>query len=347
MSSLSSNLIWYDLSHLRKRESNPTNKNKNIHVVRKLSSVLENELTICNKCLYEIPNYESYFYICRKSHALYTTEMDLEVEVEVEVPMRNKLQKHKDSVLLEFRDSQLILMDNFLHEYCTDAKQYIYYILAFYTHLLDALQLLESKRIIHNSLTSAQIPIDNNIKVPLITWFGDALDTTTTIVQQLLSLPYDASLVERPLELHLFTFLQTNKLHSLSMYNIECVLKDVCDNDVLQAFGLVSSFVTEGMHYFAKYENQSKEYILQDIVSSCFTWDNYALSIIFLRFLISISQTVKTKTKFITKFIRLLLANIHVDPGNRSNVVDGKQAFAILLDTTTPKEFQQLIRLMS
>jgi hypothetical protein len=135
-------------------------------------------------------------------------------------------------------------------------------------------------------------------------------------------------------------------LNSLSNYNIEFIINDVSNNNtILNTFGtsFVSSYKLEALQYFKKYVNQSYEYILTDILQYANNWDNYALSILFLRILIGIHRTIGIKNKFIILFMKLLVCNIHLNPLKRETVDMTIKRFDNLLDSLEPKDYKDVI----
>ena len=93
--------------------------------------------------------------------------------------------------------------------------------------------------------------------------------------------------------------------------------------------------------------NQSYEYIVADVLQYASTWDNYALSILFIRILIGIHRTIKVNNKFILLFMKLLVSNLHINPLKRETIVKTIQKFDCLLDSLEPKDYTEVIHLMS
>ena len=159
-------------------------------------------------------------------------------------------------------------------------------------------------------------------------------------------LAYEPSYIEWPIELHILFFLLTNKLNSLSIYNIESIIDEyIKNNNILNTFGesVVSSYKNECSNYFKKYVNESYEFILNDILQYTNTWDNYALSILFLRILIGIHRSIGIKNKFIILFMKLLVYNIHLNPQNRLSIDVTIKRFEYLLDSLEPKDYKDVV----
>ena len=84
-----------------------------------------------------------------------------------------------------------------------------------------------------------------------------------------------------------------------------------------------------------------------DILQFSNTWDNYALSIMFLRILIGIHRTIDKKNKFIILFMKLLVSNIHLNPLKRLSIDSTTKQFNNLLDSLEPNDYKEVINLMS
>jgi len=139
----------------------------------------------------------------------------------------------------------------------------------------------------------------------------------------------------------------SNKLTSLSSFNIEHIITDVVTNhSILNTFGetLVSSYKEEAIQYFKKYINQSDEYIICDILQHYTTWDNYAFSILYLRILIGLHRTLKIKNKFIILFMKLLVGNISLNPLKRLSIKDTTNKFAGILDILDISDYKALLQ---
>ena len=57
------------------------------------------------------------------------------------------------------------------------------------------------------------------------------------------------------------------------------------------------------------------------------TWDNYSLSVMFLRLLILLFPTDDHKNKLVILFSQILLMNIHPNPNRRLTIQDSQKKF--------------------
>jgi hypothetical protein len=316
-------------------------KTEKIHKLVKLDFWIQNEL-INQKKVIKIPDFNKYFYIFNRISKLKITEID---EEDTNI-VGNKI-KDDDTILLEFPDRNLIYLKNYLKALSSPTK-YILSIINFYKYLLNSISLLVSSNIIHNHITFDSIVVDKN-DYPLLSNFSFSIDFLRADIDTYIKhfiLAYEPTYIEWPLELHLLSYLITNKLNSLSSNNIEHVIHDVTENNnILKTFGdnIVSSYKIEALKYFKKYVNQSYDYILTDLLQYSCTWDNYALSILFLRILIGIHKTIGIQNKFIILFMKLLVGNIHLNPCKRLTIDLTIQKFDSILDIIEPKDYKDVI----
>lgn len=321
--------------------SNKTRKNKKpIHKIVKNNVYISNELTNIKK-IREILDYTHFFYVYDASSELKVTEFDQDIL------------KSDDTLLLKFDGRELIYLKNYLKA-LSSPKQYIFTVIDFYRRLLKSIDLLVTQRVIHNRICFDTVMVDER-GFPLISDFSVSTNSSHNSLEQYIKLffiEYDPSYLEWPLEFHILSYLLTNKLNSLSSYNIETIITDVVKNhSILNTFGsqLVSLYKEEALKYFTKYVNQSYSYILTDIFQYSSTWDNYALSIMFLRILIGIHRSINkiVKNKFIILFMKLLVENIHGNPLKRLSILETTNKFESIIDSLEPKDYKEVIDCLS
>jgi hypothetical protein len=320
-------------------------KKKAIHKMILNNFYITNELTNIKN----IKDFKNHFYLCENSSELNIMELDDDANS----LKLSKNVKKDDTILLKFEDRGIITLKNYLKTLTNSSytlnsqKKYILTIIDFYRHLLLSIDLLVRQQLIHNNIHFDSIVVDNNA-CSLITNFSLSIDISHSNIEEYIKhfiIAYDTTYLEWPLEFHILAYLLTNKLNSLSSYNIENIINDVVNNHIiLKTFGdtLVNSYKQEALHYFKKYVNQTYEYILNDAIQYYSTWDNYALSIMFLRLLIDIHRTVKVKNKFIILFMKLLVCNIHLNPSKRLSIDSTTNKFESILVSLELKDYKEL-----
>lgn len=332
------NCVYYFFSQQRHN----VKKKKNIYKTAAFDFFVENELTNRAKLLM-VEDRKTRFYLCEDFSHLKMAEVDTEIDSEF-INIRNN--KSNPSILLVFDDMQLTYLKDYLKN-LTPTK-YISTIIYFYKYLLHTLSLLVSSHLFHNHLLFDSIVVSEE-GYPLITHFSLSIDYMRSNMDTYFKrfiLDYDPGFTEMPLEMHLVSYLLTNKLNSLSSYNIESVINEFVENNsILKTFGtdVVSSYKQEALEYYKKYVNQPYLYILTDILQYAHTWDNYALSILFLRILIGLYHTINIKNKFIIYFMKLLVGNIHLAPFKRFTIEETLSQFDSILEQMEPKDYTDII----
>ena len=217
------------------------------------------------------------------------------------------------------------------------------------------IDLLVASQVVHNNIGFKSIVIDSNDEIPILTNFRFGLDTSSKSQLSKFFIQYAPDRLQWPLEIHLLCYLQTNKLEGLSFHNIELVVKSVInENHYLKTFGpkIVDEYLESGLTYFSKYVNKSVDWIVSDMLQYALTWDNYALSICYLKIVIDLnskalnnisSKNKGKKSKFLIQFMRLLVTNIHSNPLKRLSVKDTTNKFAILMEECSLDDLYLLV----
>ena len=319
-------------------------RKKAIHKVVLNNFYLTNELTNIKR----IRNNKMHFYVCENSSELKI----IEFEEEMSSLDLCKDVKKDDTVLLKFQDREIIYLKTYLknlNSALNSQKKYILTIIDFYKYILLSVDLLVNQKIVHNNINFDSIVVDNNY--PLISNFSFSIDilrlynNDEEYIKHFI-IAYEPSYLEWPLEFHILSYLLTNKLNSLSSYNIENIICSVIDNHtILKTFGdsFVSSYKEEALNYFKKYINRTYNYILTDVLQYYDTWDNYALSIMFLRMLIELHRNIKIQNKFIILFMKLLVCNIHLNPLKRLSISLTTNKFESILNSLEVTDYKELL----
>jgi hypothetical protein len=317
---MKTNNVYY---HLAKTPSKPINK---IHAYKIVENTffVSNELTN-SQTIAKIPNYSILFHICE-----HNTPLDKHVIMG---------KKHSEIVIKIGGGEQLIYLKNYLKA-LSSPRIYISSIINFYQTYLKSIQLLVNNQIVHNCIQFDALMVDTKSNRPIIGDFAVSLNILKASSLDYIRpffIQYDPEYTAWPIELHMLSFLLTNKLPSLSLTNIQNIIHDTSRaNTVLQTFGktIVSAYEADALEYFSKYANKSLNYIVTDIFYYYDTWDNYALSIVFLKILIGLHKSLGTskQNKFIILFMKLLVSNINFHPQKRISIGDTTNKFEGIMD---------------
>jgi hypothetical protein len=318
--------VYFFLDNKKKIEQK--HKKTQFHKIVKNDFFIKNEIINVLK-IQKIQHYKQFFYVFENSYDLYTNNL-----------------KTNNNMLLKFDQCESIYLKSYLQS-LSSPKIYILKIIQYYKYLLNSINLLVNNNIVHNHIQFDSIMVDKT-ELPLLSDFSFSVSTDLHVSFDRIKpffIEYDPSYLEWPMEFHILSFLITNNLNSLSFSNIDHIITDVLEkNYILNTFGLevVSIYKEESISYFKKYINQSYDYILTDIFLYSSTWDNYALSILFLRILIGIHKTINTQNKFIIYFMKLLVTNIHLNPLKRLSIATTTNKFEAILESIEPKDYKEV-----
>jgi len=339
-------LITRETTDIQKQQflSNNTKKKQKYILVNK-TFLLMNELekTIVIK---RIPKWSRYFY-------LFNTVENTKIAELTEDNFQLRATDNAE-ILVTYDSKKLIYLDSYLKALSCSTK-YIIKLLEFYKSSLNTAQLLLDNGIIHNNINFDTILVDERENI-LLTKLSLSLFTTRENGQKeeqykLLSLIDYYNDVEYnndlflPVEIHLLRYQLTNNITSLSSYNIETVIKQFVTNHSILKHFETKQMIQDGLNYYSKYVNKS----LLDIFNTeelLQTWDNYSISIVFLRILIGLHKSIKIQNKFIILFMKLLVKNISLDPSKRLSLVNTMEQFELLLNNLVINDFKELIQLI-
>jgi serine/threonine protein kinase len=348
---ITNNTFFYDLDSVSEHEpvSKP-NKKKQIHNIVKKTLLVTNEVEKTQR-IKQILYWERHFYLFNTVENIRIAELSEDSrEIWSAAYAANtpaKVSSNTVELLLSYDSRKLIYLDSYLKALSCSTK-YITKIIEFYKSILKSAKLLEANGLSHNNINLDTILVNENDDI-LLTKFGFALDTMREKGIETINLPalvnyYTPEMdVFLPVEFHLLRYQLNNNLSCLSCYNIETVIKQfVANHSILKHFDS-KTMLQDGLSYFMKYNNKS---LIDNILIK--TWDNYAISIVFLRILIGLHKSIKVNNKvnnkFIILFMKLLLGNINLDPSKRLSLDKTTKQFELLLNSLDINDFTQLLK---
>ena len=205
-----------------------------------------------------------------------------------------------------------------------------------FNHLLLCLEKLISRNIIHYDLKSENIMFNINLELPHILDFGISIDLSTfdfsTIDSKLRKAfyVYAPEYYTWPLEVHYMSYL----LHESEDPSNDALL-DMASRYVEGNKGLTKNFSPEFLEKFeircyeqlVYYKSLGLQKALEKILSYWKTFDNYSLSIVFLKLINYINIEGYIKNNFIIFLTKLLLQNIDPNPERRLSIKETTHAY--------------------
>ena len=210
-----------------------------------------------------------------------------------------------------------------------------------YTHLLTSIKLLTDAKIIHYDLKGDNILFNKDKEIPIMIDFGLSINMNE-LINQSISIEklkkyfyvYGADYYVWPIEVHYLCYI----LHVNENPSSEDI-KKICDEFVKENVALTLNFSNSFIGSYKKkcvkileglntYDFASR---VNKVLSYWYTWDNYALSIIYLLFVYYLNINGYLKNDLIIYFSEMLLTNINPDSSERLNVVETKSKFTEFL----------------
>ena len=210
-----------------------------------------------------------------------------------------------------------------------------------YTHLLTSIKLLTDAKLIHYDLKGDNILFNKDKEIPIMIDFGLSINMNE-LINQSISVEklkkyfyvYGADYYVWPIEVHYLCYI----LHVNENPSREDINK-ICDEFVKENVALTLNFSNSFIQSYKKkcvktleglntYDFASR---INKVLSYWYTWDNYALSIIYLLFVYYLNINGYLKNDLIIYFSEMLLTNINPDSSERLNVVETKSKFTEFL----------------
>lgn len=274
-----------------------------------------NEYQIGQLIVEKIPNYTSFF-------APAISKCDL---------LSKKIKDGNDCSFIKKKKNNLILMKmpythgEELGDFIRETKNIKKVILCFidcYKHLLMAISHLQKNKICHFDIKSHNIIFNIKKNIPILIDFGLSIDIEQMNERlKFFFYKYVPEYYVWPLEVHILNYILKYPNRPL---NIKVICNSFVKNNkaIQQVFSkkIISLYNDLCIDYSKKYSSMSHKNIIKDILSHWSTWDNYSLSILFLKQIAYFNKNGAENNPFIIQFSQLLFENIDPDPNQRNTL---------------------------
>ncbi len=213
-----------------------------------------------------------------------------------------------------------------------NSVQIINNIINSFNHILRSISLLVNKKIIHYDLKGSNILYSIQKKMPLIIDYGLSINMNNINNMNLNEVfyTYAPQYYVWPLEVHYLGL-----LFNVEKEPTEAALKNLAKVYVENNKGLNKNFSPNFLKKFEKmcldqlklYSQMAFDERIKYLMNFWNTWDNYALSITYLRFLRYLAIQGFYENSFINFMGKLLLQNIHPNPNKRLSLIDTTHTF--------------------
>jgi serine/threonine protein kinase len=242
-----------------------------------------------------------------------------------------KKQKSKKFILMKMLYIDGIDFIDYMIEHKNSA-QIVRNIINSYNHMLRTLSMLIGKKLIHYDLKGTNILFDNVKQVPLLIDFGLSIQIKNMNRENLRDFfyVYAPEYYVWSLEIHYLCYI-LNKNKEPSVSELKNIAKDFVENNK----GINKIFSPDFLkQYKKKCEKQLRYYNsieynerVEKILNYWATFDNYSLSIMYLKFLYFINIEGFHNNPFTIFFSKLLLQNIDPDPEKRLTILQTIHTF--------------------
>ncbi len=206
-----------------------------------------------------------------------------------------------------------------------------------YGYLLKSIKLLTDIKVVHFDLKGDNILFNNQNEIPIMIDFGLSINinllinknVTIDTLQQFFYV-FGPDYYIWPIEVHYICYL-LNENDEPSDNEIKKIVNTCVRENVALSYNLSKEFqnkyLQSSYNYLKKINKLSLSEKINKVLSYWYTWDNYSLSIIYLKFMYYLNINGYINNEFISFFSEILLTNIHPDPEKRLNVNKTRQKF--------------------
>ena len=245
-----------------------------------------------------------------------------------ECKVLQKVSSEKTVSIIKVRYVDMDIFDKYLIDNI-DKQNIIMSIISSYNHLLKSLKKLIFSNVVHFDLKGPNIVFDKKISLPIIIDFGLSFNVTELNSQNLFNYfyVYAPQYYIWPLEVHYLNYLLHINEEPTEKDLKEIAIKFTENNSAFNNFS--NKFIKLYKNYcfkvLKKYNRLPSTDRKKAVLQGWKTWDNYSISVMFLKILnifINSNKSYYANIDFYKKFIKLLLINIHPNIQKRKSLQD-------------------------
>ena len=211
-------------------------------------------------------------------------------------------------------------------------KDVILTVLETYRYLLMALEKLHTAKIVHFDLKMENILFTKGTTNPRIIDFGISIPMEKLEDDNMSNYFY----IYSPdyyiwcLDINVISYIMNETKQELTEEDaIEIAELTAASCNVIQDFGpeFADEYRNMCLKQAKKYTNKNRDEVVYDLLTKCWTWDNYSLSIMFIRVLTLLFPNKDSRNEMVTMFLDLLIKNINPDPDKRLTIEETQKEF--------------------
>jgi serine/threonine protein kinase len=324
----------------------PQNNKNVVSKLQKKDDSSDNEIKI-GKIIMGIDNYKLYFLpvisSCPVNLSIFNKELLSECNILPNSKSLNKKVSNTQGYNDNDNDDSYILMEipyvknksfyAILIDMYSSKKHVIVGLIENYSYLLDSINILLKKNIVHFDIKSENILYNQNTHLPVLIDFGVSIDMSTFNYKNISTYfyTYSPDYYIWPLEVHVITFLLYETTESSLT---EKDITSICMEYVKYNKGLINfsngfkgNYLKACQDYLQMYVGMDKKKTIELLVAFYPSWDNYSLSILYLKTFSFMFPHGFHKNSLILYFSQLLLYNIQPNPSKRYSLEETIQKF--------------------
>ena len=320
-----------------KCDGRPNNSKKVITKLQKMDMSAENEILI-GKMINKIENFHLFFSPVVKSCRVNLANVDRSLLSKCEIIDEKK---EKNYILLDM----LYINNNQFTELIKkmSKKNLIVTIFETYIFLLGSLELLLDSKIVHFDLKNDNILYDKITNNPILIDFGISIpiDKINNMNIKDYLYVYAPDYCIWPLDVHIITFLLHKTQSTLTKQDAIVIASDYSKfNKGLESFSdeFKKQYKIFCIEVAEQYVGMNRNLAIEKLMSSYKTWDNYAISILYLKSFAFLFEKGFYKNELFIYFSQLLLTNISPDSNKRLSVSETKTKFSEMFYTNETVE---------
>jgi serine/threonine protein kinase len=304
-----------------------TKKDKN--VVTKLQRRdfnSDNEILVGN-LIKKIKNYKRYFLPVINNCSVNIRNIDSD-----EVKKCDIISSEKKFVVMDIPFVKNKNLISLLTERNTTNKQKLAFLLQTYLYLLNSIGLLAENDIIHFDLKLDNILIDYNSHIPYIIDFGISVPIKTISNENIKDYFYTFApeYYVWCLDIIFINYILNDAIEYLDIKSIEYIVDSYIEfNRGLFIFSdeFKNLYRTACIKQLSKFIHLDNNQIIDFYMKFYKTWDNYSLSIIYLKIIHNLLSESNINNSHLISFVEILTLNIHPDPEKRLSIQQTREKF--------------------
>ena len=297
---------------------------KDRNIVTKLQRMdfnAQNEIDIGDR-IKDIPNYQL-FYIPVIGHCpIKLSLIDNSTLKQCEVVSSNK---NVEYILMDMNFVENYPFYEFLTDISKNKKSIILNILDTYSFLCNSIKVLVAQGVVQFDFKSENILYSRKTQNPLIIDFGISFHAPSLKSSNWddYFYVYAPDYYIWPLEVHCINFLLNEDSSKLTLSSVSEIAREVTKhNKGLAIFteNFRKEYEEACVNALRPYVGKPVDKTISELIKNYKTWDNFGLSILYLRLMEFLFGNQFFKNKLIIMFSQLLLINIHPDPKKRKTL---------------------------